>query len=147
MTVLSMLSPGPERLENEDRALRLRRHPSELGRARAFADAAAARFGLSRADREDFKLATNEAVANAIEHGEPCWDGAIQVWTTERDDTLTLGVRNGGEFVFKPPPADPFAERGRGLTLIAGLVDAVALSRVGNHIQVELSKERSDDDS
>jgi anti-sigma regulatory factor (Ser/Thr protein kinase) len=147
MTVLSMLSPGPERLVNEDGALRLQHHPCELRRARAFADAAAARFGLSSVEREDFKLAVNEAVANAIEHGEPCWDGAIHVWTTERDDTLTLGVRNGGEFDFRPLPTDPLAEHGRGLTLIADLVDAVALSRVGNHIQVELSKERSDGDS
>jgi anti-sigma regulatory factor (Ser/Thr protein kinase) len=146
MTVLSLLRPGPERLESGDRALRLRHDASELRRARQFADAAAARFGLSRAEREDFKLATSEAVANAIEHGQPCWDGAIQVWTSERDRTLTLGVRNGGEFAFKPPPSDPLAERGRGLTLIADLVDAVALSRIGNHIQVELSKERSDGD-
>jgi anti-sigma regulatory factor (Ser/Thr protein kinase) len=147
MTVLSLLCPGPDRLENEDRALRLRHDPSELGRAREFADAAAARFGLGRADREDFKLATSEAVANAIEHGLPCWDGAIHLWTTERGGALTLGVRNGGEFAFKPPPTDPLAERGRGLILITELVDAVALSRIGNHIQLELSKERPCGDS
>jgi anti-sigma regulatory factor (Ser/Thr protein kinase) len=123
-------------------ALRLRSDPTELPRARRFADAAAKRFGLSRREREDFRLAASEAVANAIEHGYPCGDGTIHVWTTERSGTLTLGVRDGGEFVFKPPVADRMAERGRGLALIADLVDAVALSRVNGHTQLELTKER-----
>ena len=120
--------------------LRLRPDPTELGRARRFAGAAAERFGLSHRERDDFKLAASEAVANALEHGLPCWDGAIHVWITEREDTLVLGIRNGGEFMFDLPPADPFAERGRGLPMISNLVDRVALRRVGGHIQMELSK-------
>jgi anti-sigma regulatory factor (Ser/Thr protein kinase) len=133
---------GPRRVDAGYAALRLRSDPAELPRARRFAEAAAARFGMSQVDREDFKLAASEAVANAIEHGCPCCDGAIHVWTTERSATLTLGVRNGGEFIFKFPAVDELAERGRGLSLIADLVDAVALSRVNGHIQLELTKAR-----
>ena len=62
------------------RELRLRPRASELSRARAFASAAAERFGLDARERHDFKLATNEAVANAIEHGRACSDGTIHLW-------------------------------------------------------------------
>jgi anti-sigma regulatory factor (Ser/Thr protein kinase) len=142
MTVLSLLSRGTERLESEPEVLRLRHDSSELVRAREFADAAAVRFGLDQKGCEDFRLAASEAVANAIDHGLPCWDGAIHMWTMEGEGTLTLGVRNGGDFFFGAPAADPMAERGRGLRMIAQLVDAVALSHVGDDVQLELLKER-----
>ena len=142
MTVLILQRSGRGARERHHHGVRLRQDPAELGRARAFAEAAGERFGLDRVARDDFKLATSEAVANAIEHGGPCADGAIHLWTVEREATLTLGVRNGGEFVFKPPASDPLAERGRGLAVMTGLVDAVALSRIGDDIQVELSKGR-----
>jgi anti-sigma regulatory factor (Ser/Thr protein kinase) len=122
--------------------LRLRPDPAELPRARAFADAAAGMFGLDSRGRHDFKLAASEAVANALEHGYPCWDGTIHLWTMEDEDGLVLGVRNAGEFIFRPPPSDPLAERGRGLILISQLVDMVALTRVGDHVVVELLKRR-----
>ena len=137
---------GPQRAGAGDAALRLRSDPAELGRARRFADAAAGRFGLSPIDRENFMLAASEAVANAIEHGYPCIDGTIHVWTRERNGTLTLGVRNGGEFVFRLEAVDAPAERGRGLAVMSSLVDVVALRRVNGHTQVELTKERLDAD-
>jgi anti-sigma regulatory factor (Ser/Thr protein kinase) len=142
MTVLSLLRRRSERLESEPDELLLRHDPSELVRAREFADAAATRFGLDRKDCEDFRLAASEAVANAIDHGLPCWDGAIHLWTIEGNGTLTLGIRNGGDFFFGGAATDPMAERGRGLTMIAQLVDAIALSRVGGDVQLELLKER-----
>lgn len=142
MTVLTLLRRGAERLDDEPEELLLRQDPSEVARARVFADAAATRFGLGRRDCEDFRLAASEAVANAIEHGLPCWDGAIHLWTIEGNGTLTLGVRSGGEFSFGAAPADPLAERGRGLTMMAQLVDAIALTRVGGDFQLELLKER-----
>ena len=143
MTVLTMPRGTAPPRQDVHHGLRLRPDASEVGRARDFADAAAARFGLGSPERPDFVLAASEAAANAIEHGSPCWDGAIHLWTTEEEHTLTFGVRNAGEFVFKPPPTDPMAERGRGLTIISKLVDVVELSRVGDHVVVELVKRRS----
>jgi anti-sigma regulatory factor (Ser/Thr protein kinase) len=143
MTVLSLLDRGCDELEDARGVLRLRPDPSELARAREFAAAAADQFGLTGEDRDDFRLAASEAVANAIEHGLPCWDGAIHLWASERDGALMLCVRNGGDFIFEPPPQDPLAERGRGLTLIANLVDAVTLIKTDDHVQVELSKGRA----
>jgi anti-sigma regulatory factor (Ser/Thr protein kinase) len=123
--------------------LRLVPDPAELPRARDFADDAAEGFGFTEAERYDFKLAASEAVANAFEHGLPCWDGTVHLWTREDEETLVFGVRNAGEFVFRPPPVDPLAERGRGLTLISNLVDELALTRVGDHVVVELGKRRA----
>lgn len=145
MTVLSLPRHGSKWRASGRSWLRLRPDPTELRRVRAFADTAAERFGLDRPDRDGFRLAASEAVANAIEHGFPLADGAIHVWVDEgEEETLTLAVRNRGEFVFKPAPLDPLADRGRGLTVMAGLVDRVALIRIGDEIQIELSKERSD---
>ena len=122
--------------------LRVRPAASELARAREFADAAAVRFGMDDRERHDFKLATSEAVANAIEHGRACSDGTIHLWVTERPRRLTLGVRDAGRFVPKAAEPDPLCDRGRGFTMMSGLVDAVALSRVDGHTHVELSKHR-----
>ncbi|MEA2451276.1 MAG: Histidine kinaselike ATPase domain [Thermoleophilaceae bacterium] len=118
--------------------LRLWPVPSELARARAFAGAAGRRFGLGEQERRDFELAASEAVANAIEHGEPCFDGAIHIWTTETDNVLGFGVRNAGEFVVRSLSDDPLAERGRGLFLMSSLVHSVALSQSTDHVVVEL---------
>lgn len=143
MTVLTMPRGSAPARQDVHEGLRLRPDASEVGRARDFAAAAAVRFGLGSRELHDFVLAASEAAANAIEHGLPCWDGAIHLWTTEQEHALTFGVRNAGEFVFRPPPADPMAERGRGLTIISRLVDVVELSRVGDHVVVELVKRRT----
>jgi anti-sigma B factor antagonist len=116
---------------------------SELGRVRGFAAAAAFRFGLDPRERHDFTVAANEAVANAIQHGRPCHDGAIHLWVTENDERLTLGVRDAGVFALDPPPDDPLPESGRGLKLMSHLVDALALSRTDGHTHVELSMTRA----
>jgi anti-sigma regulatory factor (Ser/Thr protein kinase) len=122
--------------------LRVLPEASELQRVRSFADEAAERFGLNSRERQDFKLATSEAVANAMEHGHPCSDGTIHLWVSERPRRLTLGVRDAGRFVPKPATADPLRDRGRGFVMMDGLVDVVALSRVDGHTHVELSKHR-----
>jgi anti-sigma regulatory factor (Ser/Thr protein kinase) len=129
-------------MTSADCELRLRPLASELQRARRFADDAAALFGLDQRERHDFRLAASEAVANAIEHGRACSDGMIHLWVSQRPRRLTLGVRDAGTFVPKPPEDDPLRERGRGLLLMSGLVDVLALSRVDGHTQVELSKHR-----
>jgi pimeloyl-ACP methyl ester carboxylesterase len=51
------------------RELRLPAKASELGRAREYANQAAATFGFGAEDRFEFVFAVNEAVTNAIMHG------------------------------------------------------------------------------
>jgi anti-anti-sigma factor len=112
---------------------------SELAHVRGFASAAALRFGLDPRARHDFTVAANEAVANAIVHGEPCDDDTIHVWVTQEDHTLTLGVSDAGVFEPNPIPSDPLPESGRGLMLMSRLVDSVALTRTDGHTNVRLS--------
>jgi anti-sigma regulatory factor (Ser/Thr protein kinase) len=141
-----MISPSrsarPALRSGSDRELHVLPVPSELARARSFADAAARRFGLDERERYDFKLAASEAVSNAMEHGRPCSDGTIHLWVSDRPRRLTLGVRDAGRFVPKPAAADPLRDRGRGFVMMSGLVDVVALSRVDGHTHLELSKHR-----
>jgi anti-anti-sigma factor len=119
--------------------LQLPPHPSELGFARGFAVAAARRVGLDPRQQYGLAAATNEAVANAIQHGEPGPNGSIEMWVEERRDGVTVGVRNGGEFVLDPLPPDPLREGGRGLRLMSQMVDAISVQRENDQIVVQLS--------
>jgi anti-sigma regulatory factor (Ser/Thr protein kinase) len=133
----SKLLPAPR-----TRALLLTPDASELAFARGFAVAAARRAGLNPQQQYNLAVATNEAVANAIEHGEPCRDGAIEMWVDEGRTALTVGVRSGGEFVLEPLPADPLYERGRGLKLMGRMVDEISVQRENSQTVVELSIRR-----
>jgi anti-sigma regulatory factor (Ser/Thr protein kinase) len=140
---LNLIGEAEECRPRGTRELRVSPDACELASARRFARAAAERFGLDEAGRNDFMLAASEAVANAIEHGRPCWDGTIHTWVCERADTLTFGVRDAGSFDMSPPPRDPLSERGRGLVLMSALVDEVALRRARGHTHLELLKHRA----
>ena len=133
----SRLLPAPQ-----VRELMLPPDASELALARGFAIAAARRAGLDPRRQYNFAVATNEAVANAIEHGRPCPSGSIELWVDEQPSTLTVGVRNGGDFVLEPLPADPLHERGRGLRLMGHMVDAIALEHEGSLTVVRLTMNR-----
>lgn len=122
--------------------LRLLPHAVELARARGFAAAAGRRFGLDPRRRYDLVLATSEAVANAIEHGQPCRHSTIEMWITERAGTLSVVVRDGGRFVLDPLPPDPLPERGRGLRLMSRLVDEISIRCPDGHTEVEMSMRR-----
>jgi anti-sigma B factor antagonist len=119
--------------------LKVLAHPSQLAFARGFVTAAARRAGLDPRKQYDLALAVNEALANAIEHGIPCRDGYIELWVHERRSSLTVGVRNRGEFVLEPLPPDPLPERGRGLRLMRHSVDRVSLQHENAQTTVELS--------
>ena len=115
---------------------------SELALARGFAIAAARRVGLDPRQQYNLAVATNEAVANAIQHGKPCPSGSIEMWADEERKALTIGVRNGGDFVLEPLPPDPLRESGRGLRLMSQMVDAISLEREGGLTVVKLSIDR-----
>jgi anti-sigma regulatory factor (Ser/Thr protein kinase) len=105
----------------------LRADPVELRTARRFAESAADHFGLSEEARFRFTLAVNEAVANAIEHGEPSSDGRVQLKIYAQGESLAFEVRDWGRFGVSFPAQDAMQERGRGLAMMASLVDEVDL--------------------
>lgn len=123
-------------------ALRLQPDASELALARGFAVAAARRAGLDPKRQYDLSVAANEAVANAIQHGRPCPGGSIEMWADESRDLLTVGVRNGGDFVLEPLPPDPLRDRGRGFRLMSQMVDEMSVQRENAQTVVRLSIHR-----
>jgi anti-sigma regulatory factor (Ser/Thr protein kinase) len=125
--------------------LRLRGEPSQLWRARRFAEEAAAEFGFDEEDSYAFVFAVNEAVSNAIEHGKPCADGTVSLRIDEEGPALTLWVRDCGTFAAKARPTDAIADRGRGLAFMAAMVDELQVTPVAGGTVIRLTKRRSPD--
>jgi anti-anti-sigma factor len=123
-------------------SLRLRPDASQLGLARGFAIAAARRAGLDPRQQYNLAVATNEAAANAIQHGLPCSHGCVEMWVEEGGETLTIGVRNGGDFVLEPLSQDTLREGGRGLRMMGRMVDKISILRENGHTVVRLCIDR-----
>src|SRR4051812_31350845 len=122
----------------EFRELWLRQDPRELRRARWLADTAAAEHGLEPDEQFRFTFAVNEAVANAIEHGEASPEGHILIRTSTAGDSLCFEVHDWGRFKPTLSEPDPMPERGRGLALMATMVDEVEVKPSGEATVVRL---------
>jgi anti-sigma regulatory factor (Ser/Thr protein kinase) len=105
----------------------LQANARELRTARRFAESAAGDFGLGADACFRFTLAVNEAVANAIEHGEPSPDGRLQLRISSYGDSITFEVRDWGRFSAAGLRQESLQERGRGLAMMTSLVDEVDL--------------------
>jgi anti-sigma regulatory factor (Ser/Thr protein kinase) len=121
----------------------LRTRASELLVARHYAARAAAAFGLNSEDREDFVHAVNEAVTNAIRHGEPDGQGRILVSVRVEGARLAFSVRDSGRFAMPAQVAQAGLEGGRGFALMGRLVDDVRLQIDSRGTTVTLTKERA----
>jgi anti-sigma regulatory factor (Ser/Thr protein kinase) len=123
----------------EFRELWLRPDASELRRARWLAETTAGEHGL--AEDESFRLtfAVNEAVANAIEHGAASPDGYILVRVSCERDLLSFEVHDWGCFAPELGGAEALPERGRGLALMASMVDEVDVRPGADATVVRLS--------
>ena len=124
--------------------IRLTAHPSQLSEARSFAEAAAEAFGFDSEESYAFKFAASEAVANAIEHGEPCDEGTVHMRVVAEDSRLTLYVSDCGTFVAKGDTIDEDDARGRGLMFMELLVDEVEVTSTPGSTTVRLTKSRSE---
>jgi len=114
--------------------------PTELAKTRRLADEAAASYGLAEPERFAFAFAVNEAVSNAIEHGSPSPEGTIRVRFTQERDALVFCVRDYGKFKPQAMAHGLPASRGRGLVLMASMVDELNLCRDPKGTRVSLSK-------
>jgi anti-sigma regulatory factor (Ser/Thr protein kinase) len=123
--------------------LRLPATRAELGTARERAHEAATAFGLDPAGCYEFVFAINEAVTNAIRHGAPDEDGLITIRFSSEGDRLTCAVQDEGTFTTPVQPVHHRAEHGRGLALMAKLVDDLQLAVKPGSTIVRLSKDRS----
>jgi len=136
--------PSPRRISIESRK-------SELPRVRRRVAHWAATAGLSDKNAHAIKLAVDEAVANAIEHGYAGRaDGRIVVTGTIEPRGLTVVVRHRGKG-YDPSRNGPdlkstLAERmvhGYGLHLMRRLVDDLSFGTARGASEVRLVKRRS----
>jgi anti-sigma regulatory factor (Ser/Thr protein kinase) len=123
----------------EFRELWLRADPRELRRARWLVDTVANDHGLDEDERFRLTFAVNEAVANAIEHGSTSPDGYILLRTCSEGDVLSFEVHDWGRFVAKVGQPEALPERGRGLALMASMVDEVDVCPGGDATVVRLA--------
>ena len=96
---------------------------ASAGAARSIVREAAADAGLDGEGTWDLMLATSEAVANAVQHGQ-AWPNACILLTTEPCPRgLRVEVCDCGSFdsALEPPPLD--GTSGRGIPIIAAVVD------------------------
>jgi anti-sigma regulatory factor (Ser/Thr protein kinase) len=114
---------------------------AELGTARKSAHEAAKAFGLDADACYEFVFAVNEAVTNAIRHGAPDERGMISLRFSSDADRLTCAVHDKGTFVAPTVGGGERSEHGRGLSLMARLVDDLRLSIMPGHTVIHLSKD------
>jgi len=128
-----------------ERELRIPADLSMLRDAREWAAAAAADFGLEDEERFQVRLATSEAVTNAIVHGSPGAGGAVELEAREQGGALVFEVRDAG-VASGGVPVGRLAEGGRGLELVALVMDEVQLERRGEGTVLRYAKRHAAQD-
>jgi stage II sporulation protein AB (anti-sigma F factor) len=83
-------------------------------------------------DIDFFILAVGEALANAFEHAQSTSEIEVSCWIVNDDQLLATVVDRGTGFVAPAVetvemPSDPFAERGRGFSIMRRCTDQVAV--------------------
>ena len=91
--------------------------------------------GAQKDEINDLTLACSEACANAIEHPAERGEGVIRLAGQFAAGTVTLVVRDDGQWRGGPPQPD----RGRGLAIMRALVDTVEIipSRSGTEVRLQ----------
>jgi anti-sigma regulatory factor (Ser/Thr protein kinase) len=120
--------------------------PESAPRARAIVREAAVEYGLDGESAWDLMLATSEAVSNAILHGAACRQNGergilLRVLPWDDGNGLFVEVCDCGTFEAKPLPS-PDATHGRGIPIIAAVVDHFELLPDGPLTRVRFGKRR-----
>jgi anti-sigma regulatory factor (Ser/Thr protein kinase) len=113
--------------------------PESATRARALVRDAAVEQGLGDDGAWSLMLATSEAVSNAILHGAPCADG-ILLRLLPWNDGLCVEVCDCGEFDAAPLQPGPEDPHGRGIPIIAAVVDHFEVVPDGPLTRVRFAK-------
>jgi anti-sigma regulatory factor (Ser/Thr protein kinase) len=111
---------------------------SRLPEARNWADAAAQAFGFDEMVRYQIKMAVSEGVANAVEHGSSSSTDQIRLRAVSEGNALAFYIRDTGKFIPRMARRGDLPERGRGLALMATMVDEVDVKPSGEVTVVRL---------
>lgn len=115
--------PATSKRESGRRETWLPATPVSLAKARTIVSEAAGRAGLSDEGTFDLILATSEAFANAVQHGEAWPNDCILLVTEPTARGLRVEVSDCGRFDDSLEPAPLEATSGRGIAIIAAVVD------------------------
>jgi anti-sigma regulatory factor (Ser/Thr protein kinase) len=116
--------------------------PESAPIARAIVREAARENGLEDKAIWDLMLATTEAVANAVLHGRACSKG-ILLRVESFDHALYVEVCDCGDFDAKFPPTSLDATNGRGIPIIAAVVDHLELVPDPRQTRLRFGKRRA----
>ena len=115
--------------------------PASATEARALVRDAASELRLDGSTTWELMLATTEAVANAVEHGQPCDPRGIFLRLEALDGTFEVEVRDcGGCFPAQPRSTKPDKQGGRGMPIIAAIVDRLVILRTTGITRVRFEK-------
>ena len=102
---------------------------------------AASELRLDGSTTWELMLATTEAVANAIEHGEPCDPRGIFVRVEALDGSIGVEVCDcGGCFPAAARSAKPADQGGRGMGIIASIMDHLEILPARGMTRVRFEK-------
>jgi serine/threonine-protein kinase RsbW len=102
--------------------------PASAPEARALVRDAASELRLDGATTWELMLATTEAIANAIEHGEPCDPRGIFLRLESLDGIFEVEVRDcGGCFPASARTRKLDQQGGRGMPIIAAIMDRLEI--------------------
>ena len=125
----------------QPQALAVSAGPHGLSKGRGFIERVLSAAGFEADARYQITVATNEAVSNAMEHGEPCDDGQFHLAASVESGSFVFSVRDCGEFeTATAPMPDPVAERGRGFAFMNLLMDDVRLDARAGGTVLRLAK-------
>jgi anti-sigma regulatory factor (Ser/Thr protein kinase) len=117
--------------------------PESVPIGRAFVREIAVEYRLDDETVWDLMLAATEAIANAVLHGTPC-DLGVLVSVEPVEEGLYVEVSDcGGVFDAELRPAPYEATRGRGLPLMAAVVDDLELVPDPYRTRVRFGKRRA----
>lgn len=114
--------------------------PESVSRARSLVSDAAVEAGLEGEAAWDLMLATSEAVANAVTHGEAWPNGCILFVTEPRPRGLRVEVTDLGSFDSALVPAPLESIGGRGIHIIAAVVDRMEVRNADDRTVVSFER-------
>jgi anti-sigma regulatory factor (Ser/Thr protein kinase) len=118
--------------------------PESAPTARDLVRAAATEHGFDGDATWDLMLATSEAIANAVLHGRPCErdPGGIRLRVEGENGFLRVEVCDCGRFEPEPAPRALDATGGRGMPIIAAVMDEFEVVGERSGTRVRFGKRR-----
>ena len=115
--------------------------PASATEARALVRDAASRLEVDPSTTWELMLATTEAVANAVEHGEPCDRRGIFLRLEAVDGSFEVEVRDcGGCYPADSRSSKPYEQGGRGMPIIAAIMDRLEIEPGARLTRVRFEK-------